>query len=91
MVAVEVSVPAFLLELTSGATHVSADGATVRDAIASLDLAFPGIGERLLDDSGLRRYVNVYLNGREIRFAQGLDTAVGNGDALTILPTIAAG
>ncbi len=89
--AVEVSIPDALRELTSGASVVSVEGSSVRDVIASLDLAYPGISERLLDDSGLRRYVNVYLGGREIRFAEGLDTRVVEGDSLTILPTIAAG
>jgi molybdopterin synthase sulfur carrier subunit len=89
---VTVLVPTPLQKLTNGNAEVSADGATIADVVASLETQFPGIKERLCDDSGrLRRFVNVYLNNEDIRFAQNEETPVKDGDELSIIPAIAGG
>ena len=59
--------------------------------VADLDGSYPGIGERLLDDSGLRRFVNVYINDEDVRFLAGLQTEVADQDSITILPAVAGG
>jgi molybdopterin converting factor small subunit len=87
--AVDVHIPAMLRAFTSGAGVVAVDGATVESIVADLDERYPGIRERLLDESGLRRYVNVYVNGRDVRFTDGLATQVTDADDITILPAVA--
>jgi len=89
--AVEVRVPTILRTYTGGEKAVSVEGDSVAAVIKDLDANFPGIGDRLLDDSGLRRFVNVYLNDEDVRFLQGLDTPVADKDAITILPAVAGG
>jgi len=90
-VATEVRVPTILREFTGGEKAVTAEGPTLQAIIANLDANYPGIGGRLLDSSGLRRFVNVYLNDEDVRFLDGLDTAVTERDAITILPAVAGG
>jgi len=90
-VAVEVSIPTILRTYTGGAKGVEASGATLKAVIDDLEASHPGIAERLLDDAGLRRFVNVYLNDEDVRFLSGLDTEVSDGDSLTILPAVAGG
>jgi len=64
----------------------------VRDVIAGLDAEYPGIGGRLLDDTGqLRRFVNVYVGEEDIRLAQGLDTMVPAGGQVSVIPAVAGG
>ncbi|MDP2013878.1 MAG: MoaD/ThiS family protein, partial [Actinomycetota bacterium] len=70
---------------------VTAEGPTLEAIIANLDANYPGIGGRLIDSSGLRRFVNVYLNDEDVRFLDGLNTAVTDRDAITILPAVAGG
>ena len=89
--AVEVRVPTILRDYTSGERVVLASGASVATVIDDLDVNYPGIAERLLDDSGLRRFVNVYLNDEDVRFLDGLDTVVADKDSITILPAVAGG
>jgi molybdopterin synthase sulfur carrier subunit len=89
--AVEVRIPTILRPYTSGEKLVTADGATLADVVAHLDQAYPGLGDRLLDEAGLRRYINVYLNDEDVRFLGGLDTPVADGDSVTILPAVAGG
>jgi len=88
---VEVRVPTILRAYTGGDKIVTGDGADLRALIADLDGRYPGIGERLIDEQGLRRYVNVYLNDEDVRFLGGLDTVVADGDSVTILPAVAGG
>ena len=66
-------------------------GATLADLLADLDANYPGLRERLVDEKGLRRFVNVYLNDEDVRFLGGLETAVTDGDSVTILPAVAGG
>ncbi len=88
---VEVRVPTILRPLTGGAKVVTARGETLAAVVADLDGSYPGIGERLLDDSGLRRFVNVYINDEDVRFLAGLQTKVADQDSITILPAVAGG
>jgi sulfur-carrier protein len=89
--AVIVRIPTPLRSLTKGEEQVSVDGSTVRAVIDSLERAHPGLRERLLDDKGIRRFVNVYLGDEDVRFLEGLDTALKAGDELSIIPAIAGG
>ena len=89
--AVEVSIPTILRSYTGGAKTVEASGATLSALIADLEELHPGIADRLVDDAGLRRFVNVYLNDEDVRFLAGLETEVSDGDAVTILPAVAGG
>jgi len=89
--AAEVRIPTILRPYTGGEKLVTADGASLNAVVADLDSKYPGIGERLIDESGLRRFINVYLNDEDVRFLGGLDTAVSDGDSITILPAVAGG
>jgi len=89
--AVDVRVPTILRPLTGGEKAVIADGADIAAVIADLDARYPGMAERLLDDSGLRRFINIYVNDEDVRFLDGLATSVRDGDAVTILPAVAGG
>ena len=88
---VEVRVPTILRKYTGGEKIVSAQGDSVQALVADLDVNYPGIAERLLDEAGLRRFINVYLNDEDVRFLDGLSTQVAEGDSLTILPAVAGG
>ena len=88
---VEVRVPTILRNYTGGEKVVSAEGASLQELIANLDANYSGIGERLVDESGLRRFVNVYLNDEDVRFLDGLKTDLSDGDSVTILPAGAGG
>ena len=89
---VTVKIPTQLRSAAGGATEAELEGATVRDVLDSLYVRFEGLGERLADEDGsLRRFVNVYLGGEDIRFLDGLDTPVDDGAELTILPAVAGG
>jgi molybdopterin synthase sulfur carrier subunit len=71
---------------------VEVDAATIADAITELQTRFPGIKERLVDESGaVRRFVNVYVNEEDIRFLQNQQTALKDGDEISIIPAIAGG
>jgi molybdopterin converting factor small subunit len=88
---VRVRLPGLLRGATGGAVEVDLEASTVGDLIAALDLRHPGMGDALLDDSGLRRYWCVYVNGRDCRRIGGLATPVANGDRAWILPTTSGG
>ena len=89
---VTVRVPTQLRTLTGGNGEVGVEGATVGEVLKSLDAAHPGLGERLFDESGnLRRFVNVFLADEDVRFLRGLDTPVGAGDTVSIVPAVAGG
>jgi MoaD family protein len=89
--AIEVRIPTILRDYTGGAKAVNADGATLEELIGDLEARHPGLKNRLVDDSGLRRFVNVYLNDEDVRFLGGLETPVSDGDTVTVLPAVAGG
>jgi len=89
--AIEVQIPTILRTYTGGEKIVSAGGATLSDLVTDLDAKFPGIKDRVVDDAGLRRFVNVYLNDEDVRFLDGLGTSLSDGDSVTILPAVAGG
>jgi molybdopterin synthase sulfur carrier subunit len=89
--AVEVRIPTILRSFTGGEKAVTAEGTSLQSVITNLDASYPGIGDRLLDDSGLRRFVNIYLNDEDVRFLDGLSTPVADNDSITILPAVAGG
>jgi molybdopterin converting factor small subunit len=87
-----VRVPTTLRTLTAGASEVTVDGATVGEVLASLEAVHPGFAERLLDDAGgLRRFVNVFVADDDVRFLEGLDTPVPDGETVSIIPAVAGG
>jgi len=89
---VRVRIPTPLRRFTGGAEEVGVGGETVGKAIEDLEGKFPGIRERLCDESGrVRRFVNIYVNGDDIRFLSSLETPVKDGDELAIVPAIAGG
>ncbi|HEY2687418.1 MAG TPA: MoaD/ThiS family protein [Streptosporangiaceae bacterium] len=89
--AIEVRIPTILRTYTGGAKSVEGSGDTVASLIADLEQRYGGLQERLVDDSGLRRFVNVYLNDEDVRFLGGLDAPVKDGDTVTVLPAVAGG
>jgi molybdopterin synthase sulfur carrier subunit len=89
---VVVLIPTPLRRFTGGEARVSVSGTDVSAALDALELKFPGIGERLRDDSGqIRRFVNVFVNGRNVRDGEGIQTALSPGDELGIIPAMAGG
>ena len=87
-----VRIPTTLRSLTAGESKVQTTGATVKEALDNLEAAYPGFSERLLEDDGsLRRFVNIFLADDDIRFLQGLDTAIPEGSTLSIVPAVAGG
>ncbi len=89
--AILVRIPTPLRRLANGQTTVEAEGGNVLEVILDLDSKYPGIREKLYDGDSLRRFVNLYLNEEDIRFLDGEDTQVKDGDQLSIIPAIAGG
>ena len=90
--AINVRIPQPLRNLTANQSVVQATGADLGSCITHLEGAFPGIRERLMDEAGqLRRFVNVYINGDDVRFMDGLTTALKDGDEVSIVPAVAGG
>jgi len=89
---VTVRIPTPLRKLTNEMDVVTGDGGTLMACIDSLEGQYPGLKERLCDESGeLRRFVNVYVNGEDVRFNEGLGTALNAGDEISIVPAVAGG
>lgn len=90
--AIRVRVPTPLRRFTAGSDEVTAEGDSIKAILDDLERRHPGIRERLFDDTGeLRRFVNVYLNGDDIRFLNQLSSKVKDGDDISIVPAIAGG
>jgi sulfur-carrier protein len=89
--AITVKLPTQLRDAAGGAAQLQVEGATVGDALESVFALHGELRERLYQDGDLRRFVNVYLSGEDIRFLDGLQTAVPAGGELTILPAVAGG
>lgn len=89
---VRVRVPTPLRKFTQGSDEVNAQGNSVRSIVEDLEKNYPGIKDRICDENGkIRRFVNVYVNGDDIRFLQNLETSVKEGDHISIVPAIAGG
>ncbi len=89
--AVTVKIPTQLRAATDGESEVEVDGSTVGEALDALFEEHDGLRERITQDGDLRRFVNVYVSGEDIRFQDGLETPLGDGDEVTILPAVAGG
>jgi len=89
--AIDVRIPTILRTYTGGEKVVSGEGSTLAALIDNLESNHPGIKERLIDGSELRRFVNVYVNDEDVRFTGGLETKLGDGDEVVVLPAVAGG
>jgi sulfur-carrier protein len=90
-VAVTVKIPAQLRNLTGNEAEAEVEGDNVGEALDALYERYDGLRERITEDGELRRFVNVYVGGEDIRFGDGLDTTLDDGDEITILPAVAGG
>lgn len=88
---ITVRIPTQLRALTDGSGEVAASGGTLSEVISDLESRFPGIEERLLNAGELRRFVNLYVDGEDVRFLSGLQTPVTAGAAVAIIPAVAGG
>ena len=88
---VTVKIPSQLRPATDGEGEVEVEGATVGEALDAVFDEHDGLRERITEDGTLRRFVNVYVSGEDIRFQDGLDTELSDGDEVTILPAVAGG
>jgi MoaD family protein len=88
---IEVRIPTILRPYTKDQKTVEAAGSTLSDLITNLDSQYAGIGERLLENGALRRFINIYVNDEDVRFLGGLQAPVKDGDSITILPAVAGG
>jgi molybdopterin synthase sulfur carrier subunit len=88
---VTVKIPTQLRAVTGGEAEVDVDGSTVGEVLDGVFDRFDGLRDRITENGDLRRFVNVYVSGEDIRFQDGLDTAINDGDEVTILPAVAGG
>jgi sulfur-carrier protein len=91
MSAVNIKIPTQLRENTSGQAEVSVTGSTVRECLDSLFEVHPALRERITENGEVRRFVNLYVNGEDVRFIDGVDSTVAAGGEITILPAVAGG
>ena len=88
---VTVKIPTQLRAATGGEAEVQVEGTNVGEALDAVFDAYGDLRERITQDGSLRRFVNVYVSGEDIRFQQGLETEINEGDEVTILPAVAGG
>lgn len=88
---IDIRIPTILRPYTKDQKSVQAEGATLSALISDLDAKYPGIGERLLENGALRRFINIYINDEDVRFLGSLDAQIKDGDSVTILPAVAGG
>ena len=87
-----VRIPTPLRRMTNGESKVEMDSSNLGELVEKLDSAYPGFKDRLVDENGdLRYFVNIYVNGEDVRFLKGLDTATKTGDEVSIVPAVAGG
>ena len=87
-----VRIPTTLRPITGGQSEVKVEGSTLSEVLTNLDAAHPGFKDRLFDDEGqLRRFVNVFVADDDVRYLQGLDTPVPDGETVSIIPAVAGG
>ncbi len=89
--AVEMRIPTILRTYTDGAKTVSGDGDTLAALIDDVNGRHPGLKDRIVDATALRRFVNVYVNDEDVRFSGGLSAPVADGDVVVVLPAVAGG
>jgi MoaD family protein len=90
--AVQVKLPTILRKHAGGEPKVRAEGSTLREVLRDLESRYPGVTKNVLaEDGGLHRFVNVYLNDEDVRYLGSLETEVGEGDTVSILPAVAGG
>ena len=89
---VMVRIPTPLRRMTNGKDKVEVESANLGDLVEKLNCEFPGFKDRLVDEEGeLRYFVNIYLNGEDVRFMDGLNTSTSSGDEISIVPAVAGG
>ena len=86
-----VKIPTPLRVLTNNQTSVEVSGEKIINIINNLDEKFPGITEKIMDNNELKHFVNIYVNGEDIRYLDSLDTKVESGDEIAIVPAVAGG
>ena len=87
-----VRIPTPLRRMTGGKDKVEVESSTLGEMVESLESEYPGFKERLVDENGeLRYFVNIYVNGEDVRFLQGLETATSTGDEISVVPAVAGG
>ena len=90
--AVTVRIPTTMRPISGGASTVSVEGGTLRDVLSALNAAHNGFSERLFDDAGeLHKFVNIFVSDDDVRYMNGLDTSVKDGDTVSIIPAVAGG
>ena len=90
--AVTVRIPTTMRPISGGASTVSVEGSTLRDVLSALNAAHNGFNERLFDDAGeLNKFVNIFVSDDDVRYMNGLDTPVKDGDTVSIIPAVAGG
>jgi molybdopterin converting factor small subunit len=88
---ITVRIPTPLRSLTGGNEQVEVAGATLREVIEALETKHPGMKDRLLDEKGVRRFINIYVGEEDSRFLDGLETKLSTGSEISIVPAIAGG
>ena len=89
---VMVRIPTPLRRITNGQDKVAVEGSSLNEVVLSLDAQYPGIKDRLCDEQGeIRNFVNIYVNGEDVRFLEGLASATKSGDEISIVPAVAGG
>jgi len=91
VMSIDVRIPTILRPFTKDQKAVTASGTTLSAVISDLDAQYPGIGDRLLENGALRRFINIYVNDEDVRFLGSLEAPVKDGDSVTILPAVAGG
>jgi len=90
--AIKVIIPTPLQKLTRNQADVEANGSSIRELIDDLEKSFPGLKERICDETGkIRRFINIYVNEEDVRFLQQDKTSLKDGDEVSIIPAIAGG
>ncbi|MFY1678535.1 MULTISPECIES: MoaD/ThiS family protein [unclassified Streptomyces] len=89
--AIEVRIPTILRQYTDDRKAVEGTGDTLAELLADLETRHPGIRARIVDGERLRRFVNVYVNDEDVRFLDGIETKLSDGDSVTVLPAVAGG
>ena len=90
--AVTVRIPTTMRPIAGGASTVAVEGSTLGEVLKALDAAHPGFADRLFDDGGaLRRFVNVFVADDDVRYLDGLNTPVPDGETVSIMPAVAGG